>query len=412
MHEVHKFYTALYKLDPAIPGLVAEREVVLWLTTKNILEEDYLTMMEVPSDNEIDKIVANLPWEKSPGIDGVIAEILQKFWPVMRPTCIAMIRAFWADRTLTTRAAIGVLKLVPKSEEVILLLNWGPLTMLTLIEKLCVKLLGKKFKTPTSKVINRQQTGFLEGRSPMDNLLTYKLTQELVNKTKQESWLLKANFMKAYDRVVHLFIWSIMAALGYHPYLILLAKGLVEKAGSAVHVNGYFTESIKLERGVQHACPMSSLLFTISTQPLMLMLQEQVNLGEIEGIHIGHGKQLTHQLFADDTRIFIAASERNFNKVREVISRYKAISGASLNLSKSMVIPMHLQGSILVWLANSSYKVATKKEVVTYPGCPIGYGLTASQEAEFHRKSQEKAEELVKQNAELGQQSPTITPRS
>lgn len=35
----------------------------------------------------------------------------------------------------------------------------------------------------------------------MDNLLTYHLAQELVTKKRIEAILLKADFMKAYDRV-------------------------------------------------------------------------------------------------------------------------------------------------------------------------------------------------------------------
>lgn len=147
--------------------------------------------------------------------------------------------------------------------------------------------------------------GFLEGRNIIDNLLTFKLTQELVTKTKQEALLVKANFMKAYDRVEHSFIWAVIQAMGYHPHLIKLVKGLVENAKLKVHINGHFTELISLERGVRQGCPMSSLLFAISTQPFMWMLQEQVDLGELEGIRLRNGEQLTYQLFIDNTNIFL-----------------------------------------------------------------------------------------------------------
>lgn len=106
--------------------------------------------------------------------------------------------------------------------------------------------------------------------------------------------------MKAYDCVEHSFIWCTMEVLGYHPHLIILAKGLVEKVGSKVHVNELFTEPIKLKHGVWEGYHVSSLLFTISMQPFMLMIQEKVDNRELEGVHITSWQQLTHQLFAND----------------------------------------------------------------------------------------------------------------
>lgn len=70
----------------------------------------------------------------------------------------------------------------------------------------------------------------MEGRNITDNLLTYKLVKEWVTKTKQEALLLKADFMKAYDRMEHSFIWVVMMAMGFCKHLIKLARGLVENA--------------------------------------------------------------------------------------------------------------------------------------------------------------------------------------
>lgn len=69
--------------------------------------------------------------------------------------------------------------------------------MLTLIEKLCAKLVGYRIKCVAIDVVDPQQTGFLASRNIMDNLLTYKLAKELVTKTKQEVVLIKVDFFKA-----------------------------------------------------------------------------------------------------------------------------------------------------------------------------------------------------------------------
>lgn len=237
--------------------------------------------------------------------------------------------------------------------------------MLTLTEKLYAKILANHIKELTRKVIDQQQTRFLVGRNILDNLLTYRLIQELVTRTKQETTLLKADFMKAYDKVEYTFIWHIMTTLGFAPYLIKLAKGLVENVESKVHINGWFTRSIMLEWGVRQGCPLSVLLFTISTQAFMLMLKEQADLGNIEGVQLGNGEQLTHQLFAKNTgilfKLVFKATKEKFWNVREVnnckIQSYLRI-GACLNLSKSIFIPLYLNGPIPRWMLNAGCKIA------------------------------------------------------
>lgn len=115
----------------------------------------------------------------------------------------------------------------------------------------------------------------------------------------------------------------------------------------------------------------------------MAMLQEKAASGELKGIKIEEDHQLTHQLFIDDTGIFFKATDNNFQYVREVIMRYEFVLGAHLNLNKSMLIPMYLSGPIPPWMVNSDCKVAAHREVITYLGCPIGFGVTSAMEAEF-----------------------------
>lgn len=55
----------------------------------------------------------------------------------MKNVCVKLIHAYWKDGKLTIRAVVGVIKLIPKNSEVLLLINWRPLTILTLTEKLC-----------------------------------------------------------------------------------------------------------------------------------------------------------------------------------------------------------------------------------------------------------------------------------
>lgn len=85
------------------------------------------------------------------------------------------------------------------------------------------------------------------------------------------------------------------------PIVIQLVQGLVLNAVAKVHINGLFTQTFPLERGVRQGDPMSPLLFVLTTQPLMRLLEDMRSRGELIELRITQDEHLLYQLFVDDT---------------------------------------------------------------------------------------------------------------
>lgn len=69
-------------------------------------------------------------------------------------------------------------------------------------------------------------------------------------------------------------------------------------AKSCVKCNGVLTDTFPIERSVRQGCPLSALLYSVSTEPLAVLI-----LGdkEVRGVGIpGGGVSVIHQ-YADDT---------------------------------------------------------------------------------------------------------------
>lgn len=124
LNDIFLFYLELYRSEREVEGRIEERERALNLITKKISVEDNSMMIAESTKDEVEKLVMVLSKEKSPGLDGVTAEILVKFWHVMKRACVEMIKDFWRNGRLTTRVFAEVIKLIPKNHEV--LLNWCP----------------------------------------------------------------------------------------------------------------------------------------------------------------------------------------------------------------------------------------------------------------------------------------------
>lgn len=77
---------------------------------------------------------------------------------------------------------------------------------------------------------------------------------------------MKLDFKKAFDRVDHNCIWATLSIMDLYPFVITLFQGMMCDAKAKVHVNGLFTQSFLLERGVWQGDPISpySLLFPLN----------------------------------------------------------------------------------------------------------------------------------------------------
>lgn len=64
----------------------------------------------------------------------------------------------------------------------------------------------------------------------------------------------------------------------------------------------------------------------------MTLLKEALQRGKLHGIPILDAQPLLHQLFANDTRLFLLSLETNFTVATQVVHQYKQVSGQALTL--------------------------------------------------------------------------------
>ncbi|KAL2635505.1 hypothetical protein R1flu_006984 [Riccia fluitans] len=302
---VHKYYTDLYTQPAVSAEERQEQEEVLGLLEQRVTTEDNHGLLEVPGADELHEVVKKLPRDKSPGEDGLPAEVLREIWPEVGSYCLEFIQEVWRSKRLGNFNTGAVIKLLPKNDKKEDIRNWRPISLLTLAYKIVGRILARRLKDIVPKLIDAEQTGFIKGRSITDNVLSLGLGQELATARKEPAIFCKLDFVKAFDRINHFFLWATMQRMGFDPAVIDLTRALVSAGHAKVHINGCFTKSLKLERGVRQGCPISPLLFAISTQPLMLLLKKGEREGILTGVNVPKGKTLLHRLFADDSGVAI-----------------------------------------------------------------------------------------------------------
>ncbi|KAL3693269.1 hypothetical protein R1sor_006920 [Riccia sorocarpa] len=341
LEEVHRFYGELFHQPTITSSQRAEVQACLVNTNKKVSREQNLDLIRRPAEEEVEITVKLLKADKSPGADGLTAEVLRASWSWTRAACFALIDEFWKTKRLGENDVTGVIKLLPKSE---------------------------RLKKILPQIVDEEQTGFVEQRSIVDNILCLKLGQELAVHSQQQALFCKLDFVKAFDRVQHHYLISTMEAMQFDPYFIQLTMGLVA-TGCAVNA------SLLTGRGVRQGCSISPLLFAISTQPLMSLLRKEEREGRLLGVNIPRGGTLLHRFFADDSGVAITTSPENFENLKRVVERFETMSGAQLNITKSVIIPMAIDPNTS-WIRDTGCRVLQQGEEIVYLGCKAGIQIT------------------------------------
>jgi hypothetical protein len=111
----------------------------------------------------------------------------------------------------------GMISLIPKSEDHSKLGNWRLITLSGSIYKILAKTLVKRIQEFLFLVIRLNQTGFVEGRSILNNNFMAQEALVWAANSDQDLVLLLLNFEKAFGKIERGFLFPTLSKLGFCP---------------------------------------------------------------------------------------------------------------------------------------------------------------------------------------------------
>ena len=121
--------------------------------------------------------------------------------------------------------------------------------------------------------------------------------------------------------------------------------------------------------------PQPSIICAMATHPLFCMLEKLSSDGILHGLRLQH-KHLSGLGFADDTLMFLNASNDNISTCLTLMGLYSDASELKLNIEKSTLIDVSSSAfDDLVWPGKRVYKGT----VFRYLGYPLGVEVTNKQ---------------------------------
>ena len=149
-----------------------------------------------------------------------------------------------------------------------------------------------------------------------------------------EGLILLIDFEKAFDSLSWEYIQDCLRNLNFGNNFIKWISIFQKNSNSCIILNGHLSAPFTLHRGCRQGDPISPYLFIICSEFLTQAIKNNRN---IEGITLIEKEHKSSQ-YADDTSLFLKATEDNLRYALQTLQWFYLLSGLKINETKTKVI--------------------------------------------------------------------------
>ena len=131
--------------------------------------------------------------------------------------------------------------LIPKSDELVSLDEYRPISLSNCIYKIISKIISRKIKGVLSKLISCEQFRVLEGRQIHESIGVAEEGLHNLKTKKLKGVVINVDLSKVYDRVCWLYLRMLLTHLGFGIDFIQLIMACITSISFVVLINGSFS---------------------------------------------------------------------------------------------------------------------------------------------------------------------------
>ena len=239
----------------------------------------------VVTECEVRDALKQVGLNKSPGLDGLPYEVYLRMSHMFVPILTDIFNHWFAQGAIPGSVTKGVITLLKKGGRHVWegLDDYRPITLLNTELKILARVLANRLQHVISDLIGPEQTFAVKGRSIQDNLHLIREVLEGI-KDDTEAALISLDQSKAFDRVDHRFLASVLETAGFKPEFRRWISMMYHNPQAVVQVNGRRSGVIAIERSVLQGCPLSPLLYVLALEPLLCRLRDEGTSPALRGI--------------------------------------------------------------------------------------------------------------------------------
>ncbi|KAM0878677.1 hypothetical protein ACQ4PT_034721 [Festuca glaucescens] len=287
------------------------------------------------SEEEVWRVVQDLPPDRAPGPDGFIGMFYQKAWGIIRGDVMAAIlKLAVGDGRGFGRLNRSLVTSIPKWLDAIETGDFRPISLVHSFGKLFSKLIANCLRNHLGELVSSNQSAFVHGRCLHDNFMLVRKVARRVNSRRQSRVLLKFDLSRAFDSLSWAFLFEVLRQLGFGTLFLKWISLLLSTASIRIVVNGVPGKAIKMVRGLRQGNPTSPQLFVIAMEVLTLLVVKYAERGLLTNLPTCTLKQRI-SIYADDVAMFVKPEVHDLVAVRTIFHMFGDASGLRVNYNKT-----------------------------------------------------------------------------
>ena len=299
------------------------------------LDLNYEDVEPLPLLHEVTTAINQLKCGKSPGLDGIPAELIQSSETYGIKALHLLCNKIWETCQWPEEWKRQEFVMLKKSGSAKECSNYRTIALISHTSKILLIVILNRMRAKIEEELSDCQAGYRSNRGTVDMLFTLQLLIEKVRNSVEEAFLTFIDYSKAFDSVKHHRLFNFMMTMGFPKHLVALIAGLYNNQKATIRWNGEHCEYFNISKGVRQGCILSPHLFSLYTEQIM----RNADTGDM-GIKIG-GRILTDLRYADDT-VLAAGDITSSRRVLNRINSSGNVEGMGLNAKKTKV--MHIKG--------------------------------------------------------------------
>ena len=282
---------------------------------------------------EVSKAVCKAKLNKSPGLDGMVYDILKNSSSILLLT--KLFNLCFSSRKVPDAWLQALIYPLPKSpsNDPRIPLNYRGISLLSAVSKLYTSTLNTRLSkyAEENNLIVTEQNGFREDRSCLDHIFVLHDILRIRKQLNSHTFCAFIDFKKAFDFVDRDFLLHKLQTMGINGNFYSAIKALYTDTRSRIQVNDRMTSWFTVDQGVRQGDSLSPTLFSLYLNDLAVAIKNMNS-----GVYVG-GKNISILLYADDI-VLLAPTENELQKMLSYVNIWCNKWGMKINSSKTQIV--------------------------------------------------------------------------